>query len=82
MKSTILLALGLFLAAAPQPDAADIAGMTADFISLEQAPAVLASETAGTRATTRHVVRPVTDRRAGNANPPVSIEASRTGPAS
>ena len=44
MKSTILLALALFLASAPTPDSNDIAEMTSNFIVPHQTPGLLASD--------------------------------------
>jgi hypothetical protein len=44
MKSTLLLATGLFLVSAPAPDARDIAEMTVNFIVLQHVPGTLASE--------------------------------------
>ena len=46
MKSTILLALTLFLVSAPAPDSSDIAEMTSNFIVPQQTPGLLASDEA------------------------------------
>ena len=49
MKSTILLAVALFLISAPEPDAKDIAEMTSNFIVPREASSLMASEYAGAR---------------------------------
>ena len=44
MKSTLLLATGLFLISAPAPDAQDVAEMTANFIVPRHVAGTLASD--------------------------------------
>ena len=44
MKATILLAIALFLATAPEPESKDIAELTAGFIVLDQAAHLQAAE--------------------------------------
>jgi len=44
LKPTVLLATMLFLVIAPQPDASDIAEMTANFIVPDQQAALMASD--------------------------------------
>lgn len=44
MKSTILLAIALFLISAPEPDASDIAEMTSNFIVPRESSNLMAYE--------------------------------------
>ena len=46
MKSTILLAFGLFLASAPSPDAQSVAEMSAGFLSPDPNQGLMAAESA------------------------------------
>jgi len=73
MKSTILLATALFLAAAPSPDSKSVSEMSAGFLIADDSQGLMAADTAGNGQATPDksyelVVRPAISKPAGKAS--------------
>lgn len=79
MKSTMLLAVALFLISAPAPDANDIAEITSNFIVPKQFPGLGAydsSPLASESSTTRTQLTEIATMRAGEVGPATKLAAS------
>lgn len=79
MKSTMLLAVALFLISAPAPDANDIAEITSNFIVPKQLPGLEASDyspLASDSSTVRTQLTEIATMRAGEFGPAAMLTAS------